>query len=144
MAFTYQGGNNPSIDYPRLLIADTDSSNPIFQDSEILAASQICSFVISVPGNGNYASSYTPDPRYVAATLLESLASNAARLGNALTVLDIKIDTKQAAADLRATARVMRDAVDNAPGFMVAEWVNDQFGARERWWKVMLRQQQGY
>jgi len=38
MAFTYNFGANPQIDYIRLLISDTVDLNHVFEDSELLAA----------------------------------------------------------------------------------------------------------
>ena len=53
MPATYNFGNNPPIDYPRMLIYDTDMTQPIFQDSEILAAANIIPTFVITPGSGN-------------------------------------------------------------------------------------------
>ena len=138
MAATYQFGANPPIDYPRLLVADTDVTKAIFQDSEILAASQ--TDIISVwPPVGIKRTISTPSYRRVAAVLLESLASNASRLGSALKLLDIDVDTRSAAKDLRATAQALRDAEANAGAFAMVEMNNSEFASRERTIKMFMR-----
>jgi hypothetical protein len=41
LSFSYQLGNNPTIDYPRFLIRDVVPTNYLFEDEEILAAVNI-------------------------------------------------------------------------------------------------------
>ena len=41
MSWSYQAGNNPVIDYPRILVGDLNPTYPIFQDEQILAIEQI-------------------------------------------------------------------------------------------------------
>lgn len=130
----------------RLMIADTDSLNPIFSDAEINAfftiATPICFLPISA-GQPSQFVGVTTSPRFAAATALEALASNASRLASALKVLDITIDTKTAAADLRATAKAMRDAENFGGAFAFVEWVPNEINARERIWAQLLRLQGG-
>jgi hypothetical protein len=137
MASTYSYGDNPSVDYVRLLVADTVAPF-IFDDREIMAGYQIDTFAFWPPV-GFQVTSGTPSYRRCAATLLDSLASNAARLASALKVLDIAVDTKTAATDLRAAAQSLRDTEANSGAFAMSEMVNDQFSARERTFKQLLR-----
>lgn len=140
MSFTYQLGNNPQIDYPRLLIADTDSTHPVFQDEEILAMYNIAQpFVFISPAATVSTPQATATPRFVAAGLLECLASNKARLAAALEVLDIRLDPSKAAQELRKTAEALRDAERNDGTFAIIETVQDAFSWRQRVWKQWLR-----
>lgn len=141
MSATYQFGANPQIDYPRLLIADTDTTAPIFQDSEILAMYNICVPFIILPAGGTTVNAAvgTASYRFVAAGLLDCLASNKARLASILNVLDVKIDASSAAPLLRAQAKALRDADNQSGSFAIAEMVPNQFAARERVWKQLLR-----
>lgn len=143
MSWSYNFGSNPSIDYPRLLIADTDSTHPVFQDEEITAAGTIDNvyfFASSNSSAGQVRSSVgTPSPRRVAATLLDCLAANKARLAAALEVLDIKIDAGKAATALQKQAEYLRTVEAESGVFAVAEQVFNQFGWRERVWKQWLR-----
>lgn len=140
MSFTYNAGANPYIDAPRMLIADTDATHPIFQDEEISMAYNIDAIQyfpavsVNLPNAGP-----TPSYRFVAATLLEALAANKSRLAAALEVLDIKIDASKAAVELRKTAEAMRDAERNSGAFGIAELFYDQFTGRERLWKQLIR-----
>jgi hypothetical protein len=141
MSFSYTFGANPPIDYVRLLIADTDAATAIFQDEEIQSAYVIDSIVMIIPvGQGSPTSiqgavSY----RRAAATLLDSLASDRARLASALKVLDVNIDTTKAAAELRNSAKAMREVEENSGNFAITEMVQTQWAARERVWKQLLR-----
>lgn len=138
--YTYQFGANPVIDQPRFLVADTDMTAPIFADEEIMMAYQIASFPVFVsPGGVAAPVSYTPSVRFVAASLLDSLAGNASRLGGMLQALDIKLDTKGVAADLRETAQALREAEWNSGAFGIAEMAPNSFSQRERFMKQILR-----
>ncbi len=141
MGATYQFGANPQIDYPRLLIADTDMTLPIFQDSEILAAYVIDMPFMIVPASGPTVNAAigTPSYRRAAAVLLDALASNKARLASILNVLDVKIDASSAATLLREQAQALRDTENNNGSFAIAEMVPNNFAARERVWKQLLR-----
>lgn len=141
MSFSYQLGANPTIDAPRMLIADTDATHAIFQDEEILMASNVDQIQAYIPnGQGALAVvSSQPSARRVAAVLLDALAANKARLSAALKVLDINVDSTKAAVELRATAQQLRDTEMNSGNFAITEMVQDQWGARERVWKQLLR-----
>jgi hypothetical protein len=147
VSFSYQFGANPPIDYPRFLVADTVEFGPdgitpvyIFQDSEIEMAAQIEQIMVIAPGGGGQQTyTGTASYRFQAATLLETIASNKARLASAMKVLDISIDTTKAAAALCEQAKALRAAEQNSGAFAFVEWVPDQFSARERLWKQMVR-----
>jgi hypothetical protein len=142
LSWTYQLGANPQIDYPRLLIGDTDPANQIFQDSEILAAYNIVNVFAIVPSGGGQTvinSSYTPSYYRVAAILLDALAGFKSRLAAQLKVLDIELNVTDAARELRATAKEYRDIEDNSGAFAIVEMVPNDFAAYERVWKQLLR-----
>lgn len=154
MAFTYQFGANPPIDYPRMLISDTvETQNGqrvyAFEDSEILAATQIENAVFSSPqfysgplGSVNLPANPPYPWRRIAATLLDCLAANQARIAIVSGILDVKINA-QAAASMRAQAQALRDADDNSGAIMIAEQVNNSFSFRDRYWKTVQRQSAG-
>lgn len=142
MSWSYQYGANPQIDYIRLLIADTDPNNQVFQDQEILMGYNIIPIFAIVPGGGGQAtinSAYTPSYYRVAAILLDALASDKARLAAQLKVLDIEMNLQVAAQELRATAKEFRDVEDNSGAFAIVEMVPNNFAAYERVWKQLLR-----
>ncbi len=144
MAFSYQFGNNPQIDYPRLLISDTQSVDHIFEDSEILACYQICqsffqsSMFFTVPGGANLPSSPVSYLR-VAALLLDSLAANKSRLSSITQLLDVKLDPSKAAIALRDQATAYRDVDDNSGAFVIIESVNNYWSFRDRFWAQVQR-----
>jgi hypothetical protein len=145
LAFSYNFGANPAIDYPRLLIADTVDTGHVFEDSEILAATAIetATFQSAQRYSGPAGSALPSSPvpyRRIAATLLDALASNKARIAAIKQVLDVKLDASDAAIQLRAAAQALRDADDNSGSFMVIEQVNNSFSFADRWWKQIQRQ----
>lgn len=145
MSFSYNLGANPAIDYPRLLISDTQSVGHVFEDEEIAAATQIqalqfqSSMFYSGPGGNNLPTSPVSYLR-IAALLLDALAANKARLASVKQLLDVKLDSSDAAIQLRATAAEYREVEDNAGAFMIIEQVNDVFSFRDRYWKTVQRQ----
>jgi len=151
MSFSYQFGANPQVDYPRMLISDTvqndQNGNRVyaFEDSEILAAYQIEQNVWMSPqfysGTLGQASETNPPVSYrrVAATLLDCLAANQARLQAISSILDVKLNA-QAAKEMRETAAALREAEDNSGAFVIIEQVNDEWSFRDRFWKTVQRQ----
>ena len=148
MSFSYQFGSNPAIDYPRLLISDTQDSGHVFEDSEITAATNICALQFqsgqfySYPSGANLPSAPVPYLR-VAALLLDALAANKSRLASVKQLLDVRLDSSDAADQLRKTAAEYRDVDDNAGAFMIIEQCNDYFSFSDRWWKQVQRQAAG-
>lgn len=148
MSFTYDPSTQQG--QIRLLIADTDSSHPIFQDAEIQAAMTLeSSSSLYISGMASANGNVGPPPVNVtstlrsAAMLLDSLASNKARLAGVIALLDVKLSFKDAAAALHTQATNYREVEANQGHFAIAEMVNDQFGARERVWKQLLRLEAG-
>ena len=154
MSFSYQNGANPQIDYPRMLISDTTETINgervyAFEDSEILAATAIENSVFnsgmyfSGPEGATNLPANPPYPwRRIAATLLDCLASNYARIALVSGVLDVKLNG-QAAKEMRATAAALREADDNSGAIIIAEQVNNSFSFRDRYWKTIQRQSGG-
>lgn len=158
--FTYGYGSNPVIDYPRLLVSDTQQFAPngtlsyVFADQEILAMEAIVQgqfqsgMFYSTPGGppnggttGNYALPNIPIPYYrVAGMLLMSIASNKSRLASVMQLLDVKLDPSKAASALRETAQAYLDQDDNSGAFVIIEQVNDPASFRDRFWKQWQRQ----
>lgn len=150
MSFTYQFGANGQPDQVRMLIADTDSTHPIFQDSEVQMALTMESsqylYVSSMSvqgGNATPVQTNQVSTLRAAALLLDSLAANKSRLAAINELLDVKLSADKAADALRAQAKRYRDTEANQGHFAIAEIVNDQFQARERVWKQLLRLEGG-
>lgn len=143
--YTYKFGANPFIDYPRFLVADTDMTAPIFADEEIAIAYQVDQIAMIIPiGQGVPTQVQAqPSARRAAANLLDSLAGDKSRLASIKQLLDVKLDTSDAAIQLRATAKEWRDIEANSGNFAITEMVNTQWSARERVWKQLLRIQGG-
>ena len=142
MAFTYDFTSAPVLSMVRLLVGDTVDVGHIWEDAEINAVLQMESsqgLFISLTGY-----SVVPPQVYsvrrAAAALLDGLASQRARLGAALSVLDIKIDLSQAAKSLRDTAQSLRDTEADSGAFAIAEMVENAFTMRERFWNQISRQ----
>lgn len=147
MSFTYTPSNPDPITRVRLLVADTDSTNPVFQDSEVqmaLDAENSQSLFISAQAISSGISVSPPIPQVFsyfrsAALLLDALAADKSRLAAVNKLLDVQINPEKAAQELRLTAKDYRDRENNAGHFAIAEMVNDIFSARERVWKQLLR-----
>lgn len=145
MGFSYQGGANPAIDYPRLLISDTDPTSFIFHDSEIQAVANIemgawqsGQFYDGIQGTARLPSLPIPYRR-IAATLLDALASNKSRLASVTQLLDVKLSPNLAAVSLRDQAQAYRDADDNSGAFVIIEQVNGPGSFRDRFWRTVQR-----
>jgi hypothetical protein len=144
MSFSYNLGSNPAIDYPRLLISDTQPVNHIFEDEEINAMYVIVNsnfqsgMFYSGTGGTNPASTPVSYLR-VAAYLLVSVAANKSRLASIKQLLDVKLDSSDAAIQMRDTAEQYLDMDDNAGAFMIIEQCNDDFSFRDRFWKTVQR-----
>ena len=145
MAFSYNFGANPQIDYPRLLIPDTDSANPIFQDSEIMAFTAIqalqfqSSMFWTAPGGQNLPSSPVSYLR-VAALAISAIANNSARLALFTKVLDVTMDPKSASAMLAARADDLRKIDDESGAFVIIEQCKTNSDLVDRFWKQWQRQ----
>lgn len=149
MAWTYNDGNNPLIDYPRLLLSDTNGLKPIFSDGEIMSGygiNQQSAFQSSqyFSGPAGRPIAYTP-VNYLrcAALLLKSLAANRARLASIQQLLDVKLRPKDASDALLAVADSYLDMDDNSGAFFIAEQVTTVWGFYDRFWAQWQRQQGG-
>ena len=152
MSFSYGFGSNPPIDYPRMLVADTQqfladgvTRAYIFEDSEITAFASIVSSVFQssmVYDPPQSAQIPTSPVSYVrqAAYMLNALAANKARLAGITALLDVKLSMKDAAKALQDQATAFLELEDNSGAFMVIEQVNDAVSFRDRFWKEVQRQ----
>lgn len=152
MAFSYTFGANPPIDFPRLLLFDTQQFAKdgvtrayIFEDSEINALSAIVSNVwqssMKYSGTAGVATLPSPPTNYlrIAALGLDAIASNKARLSSITQLLDVKLSPAIAAKALREQAQAFRDADDNSMAFVIIEQVTTPWAYRDRWWNEVQR-----
>lgn len=148
MAFTYNScdGTNDRIDFIRLLIFDTQLLNHIFEDSEILAGYTIqqATFQSGMFYSGSAGRMLPATPvsyLRVAALLLDAVAANKSRLASIKQLLDAKLDSSDAAIQLRATAKEYREVEDNSGAFMIIEQVHRDGGwsFRDRFWATVQR-----
>lgn len=155
MSFSYQFGANPPIDYPRLLISDTVESTGspairvyIFEDSEITAAAAINgltwqSLQFFSPPFGRNLPAAPVNYLRTAALLLDSIASNKARISSITQLLDVKMDPSKASAALRAQAQEYRDVDDNSGAIMIIEQCSTTWSFIDRFWAQVQRQSGG-
>lgn len=145
MAFTYNGGANPSIDYVRLLISDTNPLKPIFSDSEIISFANITAGVwqssMFYSGTVGQATLPATPVNYLrtAALALDSLANNKARLSAVTSLLDVKIDPSKAADQLRKGAQEYRQVDDDSMAFVIIEQCNTDWSFKQRFWSQWQR-----
>lgn len=114
MAFTYDVNTDEG--KVRLIITDTDSANPIFDDDEIEAflAMRYDSVLLA------------------AAQALDTIASSETLILKKVRMLDITTDGPAVAKALRDHAANLREQYRVEDGtFDIAEWVVDVFGQRE-------------
>ena len=152
--FSYGYGTNAVIDPIRLLVSDTQEFGPdgvtpvwVWADQEIQMAYNIQAGAFQSsqfwsPPSGQFTLPTTPVSQLrVAALLLDALAANTSRLATIKQVLDVKLDSSDAAIQLRATAAEYRTVEDESGAFAIIEQVNDVFSFRDRFWKQVQRQQ---
>ena len=142
--FTYDWANAPTIATVRLMVGDTDSNNPIFDDAEIQGALAINSSQNIIVGLSGY---YPPNLTgnvysygRTAAMLLNGLSSTKARV-LVTKVLDVSVAPESASKALKDLAQGYIDQEVSAGYFSVAEMGQDSFWMRERLWKMLYRQQ---
>ncbi len=148
MSFSYQFGDNPTIDKPRFIVADTVELNHIFEDSEIMMAYQIVggifqsSMFFSPPAGRNLPSA--PSNVYrVAAVLLNALASNKARMSSIQQLLDVKLNPSIAAKALRDQADKWLEMDDNSGAIFIWEQCPTSWAFVDRFWNQQQRQTGG-
>lgn len=145
---------NPPIDYIRGLVSDTvefapDGVTPvyIFSDQEIQMFTAMQSQALGwqstqyySPPAGAFLPSAPTGYLRIAATMLNALASNKSRLASIKKLLDVQLDSSDAAIQLRDTAQMYLDMDDNSGAVAIIEMVNDYFSFRDRFWKQVQRQ----
>ena len=142
--FSYQFGANPPIDYLRIMISDTQEYLPdgvtpgyVFADQEIQAITQV---VASPFQSAQFYS--PPQGQYlIAASLLDCMAANKAKLASIKRILDVQLDSSDAAKFLQAQAKAYRDLDDSSGAFFVIEQVNNEWSLYSRYWAQVQRQQ---
>ena len=128
MTFTYSDTDlSTDLAKVRRIISDVDSNEPIFTDEEIAG------FLTLETG-----------VRRAAAMALETMASRDAYVLKVMRRGDLQTDGAKTAEALMKRAATLRDQADDAEldddaGFEIAEWVLDDFSARERIEKQALR-----
>lgn len=120
MSFTYDTKTNRG--KVRLIIADQDSTDPMFDDDEIDAFLSINS-----------------DIRLAAAYALGTMATNQVMVLKVIKLLDLTTDGAKVSDALRRLAKDLRDQVANEYAFDIAEMIDNQFSVREFWLKEALR-----
>ena len=156
MSWSFQNGDNPPIDFPRIMTGDMDPDKPIFQDEQILAVEQICvqpfqsGMFWSTPngaiGGGTLGTMLPQIPinyNRTAAYMLTSMAARQAWPSAVTQLLDVKLNGKAASDALRAIAKDYLDLDDNSGAFMIIEQVNNDWSFRDRFWKQWQRQSAG-
>lgn len=114
MAFTYTMGTD--IARVRFRIADTVDAGHRLEDAEVQMALDAASG--SIP--------------HAAAVCLRAIAANAAKLELQLKVLDIDMDTRGYAKELRAQAAELEKRADDDGSFSIVEMASAGFGVAER------------
>ncbi len=152
MAFTFSDGNNPIIDYPRLLIPDFIDNPPdqpaAFTDGQILAFYQILasqyqsSMFFSGPAYRNLPQQPVSYLR-VAAYALQSLAGQASKVASVTKLLDVSLSPKEAAAALAQRSKDWLEIDDNAGAFAIVEQVCTGWAFQNRFWNQIARQTGG-
>lgn len=127
MSYTYNLAD--SVGQVRLLIPDRVEADAFFSDEEI-------SGLLSIEGDS---------VKRTAALALETMASSEAYVQKVIRLMDLQTNGAQTAAALMNRATALRKQADteeaNAEGgaFDIAEWVVDDFSARQRLRNQTLR-----
>jgi len=144
MSFTYTLPSD--IGYVRLLVADTDSANPIFSDEEITAFIALSKMAwqssMFYSAAGGQAVLPSPPVSYLraAALALDALASSSARLAGVTELLDVKLSVKEAAMQLQKQAQSYRDVDDNSGAFAIIEQISTDWSFQSRFFRQAQRQ----
>lgn len=143
MSFTYDPTTN--LGKVRLLVADTDSADPTFQDDEVQAALDMNSSAFLFVSGAGFGASFNPSPVVysvwrAAATLLRSRSAVMAAGSLVTQLLDVKLSPEKSALALKDLAQVYMDMEDRSGSFAIAEMVPNVFAARERICKQFQRQ----
>ena len=152
--FSYNYGSNPPIDYPRIMISDTQQFGPdgvtpiyVFADQEIQAAVQIEASTFqsaqfyTPPGGIALPQGVVMPWRRIAATLIDCIVANKAKLASIKRILDVQLDSSDAAKWLQSQAKAYRDTDDNSGAIFIIEQVNNEWALQQRYWAQVQRQQ---
>ena len=152
--FTFNGGATPIPDYPRIMIADTQEFLPdgvtpgyIFSDQEINAVIQIVaspfqSSQFYTPPQGQYLPQGVIMPWYrIAAALLDCMVANKAKLASIKQILDVKLDSSDAANWLKQQAAAYRQVDDESGAIFIIEIVPNEWTLAQRYWNQVARAQ---
>lgn len=151
--FTYNGGQNPIPDYLRMMISDTQEYLPdgvtpgyVFSDQEINTAVQIEASTFqsaqfyTPPGGIALPQGVVMPWRRIAATLIDCMVANKAKLASIKRILDVQLDSSDAAKWLQAQAKTYRDTDDNSGAIFIIEQVNNEWALYQRYWAQVQRQ----
>jgi hypothetical protein len=144
MSFSYNLGSNPAIDYPRMLVGDTEDINHIFEDEEIQAFARIVastwqsSMQYTFGGGATLPTSPISYLR-VAAYMLKALAGAKARL-LVSRLLDANITPAATARALRDQANDWMTTEDESGAFVVIEQCVDGWSFLQRFYRQVQRQ----
>lgn len=124
MSFTYSLPPAGVVDQVRLLIGDTNSANPNFQDEELQTIVNIISGMES--GWATIAGNAIPQTELLlltAAQAMDCLASRVASFASGQTVVigDYKLTGKDQVKAIQDIANRFRDAVNNLPAWGIIE-----------------------
>ena len=152
--FSYQFGANPPIDIPRCMISDTQQFLPdgvtpgyVFADQEIQMITQMIaapfqSAQFYTPPAGQYLPQGVIMPWYrIAAALLDCMVANKAKLASIKQILDVKLDSSDAANWLKQQAAAYRQVDDESGAIFIIEQVNNDWTLAQRYWNQVARQQ---
>lgn len=151
--FSYSFGQNPPIDYPRLMISDTQEFLPdgvtpgyVFADQEIQAITQIVTLPFQSaqyysPPGGQVLPQSPVNYLRIAAALLDCMVANKAKLASITRILDVELNAGNAAKFLMAQAAEYRKLDDESGGIWIIEQVNNDWSLISRYWKQVQRQQ---
>lgn len=146
MSFSYNFVTPGFTDYIRALISDTQEVNHIFEDEELsmfgFIASGVWQSAQKYSGFAGQATLPSNPVNYLrtAALALDAVASNKARLASIKQLLDVKLDSSDAAIQLRAQAQEYRDVDDNSMAFVIIEQVQrNAWSFQERFWSQIQR-----
>jgi hypothetical protein len=124
MSFTYSLPPTGMVDQMRLMIGDTNSSSPNFQDEELQSIANVVSGMES--GWQTVSDSAIPQNELLllsCATAMDCLASRKAgsSSGQSVTIGDYKLVGKDQVKALQDIGQRFRDAVNNMPAWGITE-----------------------
>jgi hypothetical protein len=145
MSFTYDPVNNIRIAAVRMLIADTNPAQPIFQDEEInlgytIQASVFQSSMFYSGPSGQTIPSTPISYLRVSAIMLDAMASNQAYLAGIKSIPDVQMSAGEAAKALMDKAKKYREMDDESASFFIYEQVFTTWGFTSRFWSQIQRQ----